>query len=84
MDMYSGECLWREDGFPVATCLRGAERMILLDQDGWLTLASAQPDSFEVHSRIQISERYCFSAPSLVGTTLYLRDRKTIRALDLG
>ena len=49
-----------------------------------LTLATATPDGLTVHSQSKVTERYSFTVPTLVGHTLYVRDRKHIMALDLG
>jgi len=38
----------------------------------------------KIHARHRITEKYSLTAPTLVGTTLYVRDRKNIMALDLG
>lgn len=37
-----------------------------------------------VHSRCTVAEPYAWAAPTLVGKTLFVRDRKKIMALDLG
>jgi hypothetical protein len=36
-----------------------------------------------VHSQCKITERISWTVPTLVGKTLYVRDRKHIMALDL-
>jgi hypothetical protein len=55
-----------------------------LDQDGVLALATPSAQGLTVQSRVQLLERFAWTPPTLVGTRLYLRDRKTIVALDLG
>ncbi len=58
--------------------------MIILDEDAKVTLATATPEAFTVHSQCQITERYSYTPPTLIDTTLYLGDRKHILALDVG
>ena len=51
---------------------------------GLLALATATTEGLTVHAQCQLTERWSFTAPTLVGTTLYVRDEKHIMALDLG
>ena len=80
----TGERVWAERGYPNAWCLRAGGRLIILDENGQLTLATATPEGLTVHGQCQVTEKYSLTAPTLVGTTLYVRDRKHIMALDLG
>lgn len=84
VNMETGERLWAQRGFPTASCVRADGKLILLDENGQLSLATATPDGLTVHAQQQITERYSLTVPSLAGTTLYVRDRKHIVALDLG
>ncbi|UCG34200.1 MAG: PQQ-like beta-propeller repeat protein [Phycisphaerales bacterium] len=84
VDWKTGERVWAERGYPNAWCLRAGGRLIILDENGQLTLATAAPEGLTVHGQYQATERYSLTAPILVGTTLYVRDRKFIMALDLG
>ncbi len=59
-------------------------KVILLDEEGVLALITLSPEGMTVHSQFQALERYAFAAPTLVGRTLYIRDRKSIIAFDLG
>jgi outer membrane protein assembly factor BamB len=79
----TGEITWSESDYPMAACVYGDEKLIILDQDGYLTLAVAAPSGLTVHSRCKITEKYSYTVPTLVGKTLYVRDRKHIMALDL-
>jgi outer membrane protein assembly factor BamB len=79
----TGELAWRERGFAKATCLLADGKIILLDEDGTLALVQADPKGMKVISQCQPLERLAWTAPTLSGTTLYLRDRQTIKALDL-
>jgi outer membrane protein assembly factor BamB len=84
VNMLTGSIAWRERGFGRANLLGADDRFIILDEGGDLILATATPDGLTVHSRITALEAPSWTAPTLVGTTLYMRDRKHIMALDLG
>jgi len=58
--------------------------MIILDEEGELALATVSPGGMKVLSRTKIAEPYAWAAPTLVGTKLFVRDRKHIMAFDLG
>ena len=83
VNVRTGEIVWRERGFAKSTCVYADGKLILLDEDGQLALATATPQGLTVHSKCKLTERYSWAAPTLVGTKLYLRDRKSILALDL-
>jgi outer membrane protein assembly factor BamB len=84
VDLTSGELRWSRQGFPMASCVWADGKLIILDKNGKLSLATAAPEGMEVHARCKVTEKYSFTVPTLVGTTLYLRDRKNAMALDLG
>lgn len=84
MNIRTGEVLWRERGFSKANCLGAGEYLIILDEDGQLALAKPTPEKLNVVSKTNILEKVTWTVPTLVGTTLYVRDKKNIVALDLG
>ncbi len=84
VDMKTGKRLWAKRGFPLASCIYADGKLIILDQDGQLTLATATRDGLSVHSQCKITERYSFTVPTLVNRVLYVRDRNHVMALDLG
>lgn len=83
VNIKTGEVAWRKRGFAKATCVYADGKTILLDEDGQLALLTVTPEGMEVHSKCQVAERTSWAAPTLAGTTLYIRDRKNITALDL-
>ena len=58
--------------------------MLLLDEDGTLALAMLGPKEITVLAQAEVAEATSWTVPTLVGTTLYLRDRVNIMALDVG
>ena len=83
VDGLTGKNLWFKRVFPGATVVGDHQKLIIMDQDGQLALATADRDDLKIASQCQLTERYSFTAPSLVGSTLYVRDEKSIMALDL-
>jgi len=84
LDAATGERAWAERGFPCASILYADGKLILLDENGRLSLATATPKGLTVHSQHQVTQKYSLTAPTLVGRTLFVRDQKRILALDLG
>lgn len=80
----TGEVAWRERGFGKATVIYADGKLIILDEDGQLALASPTPQGLNLRSKAPVLDRVSWTAPTLVGRTLYLRDQKSIMALDLG
>ena len=60
------------------------EVLVVLDDDGNLYLVSADPEGIDVLGKTKLLESPAWTAPTLIGSRLYLRDRKTIMAIDLG
>lgn len=84
VDLADGSLAWRARGFAKATLLLAGDKLIILDQDGNLALATATPEKLEVHSRAKVLEKFAWTVPTLVGSRLYLRDERTLKCLDLG
>jgi outer membrane protein assembly factor BamB len=83
VDVKTGQVLWQHRGFAKANLLYADGKLILLDEDGNLGLATVSTDGLKVLSKAQIFDGRAWTVPTLVGTRLYLRDRKNIVALDL-
>lgn len=83
MDLKTGKPVWRKRGFSKATCVLANDKLILLDEDGHLALATTSPEGLTIHSKCKVLDRLAWTAPTLVKTTLYVRDREHIIALDL-
>ena len=56
----------------------------MLDEDGTLALTSITPTGLDVNAKATVLTNKAWTVPTLVGTRLYLRDRATIKALELG
>ena len=83
VDLATGEVVWRDRAFAKATILLAGEQLIVLDEDGTLGLATVSPKGLDVQARAEIFSGRSWTAPTLVGTRLYMRDRKEMVALEL-
>ena len=79
----TGEITTQQRGFGKANLMMAGKQMIILDETGQLAIVNANPDSFEVLVQAQVLTSRSWTAPTLAGTKLYLRDMKEILALDL-
>jgi outer membrane protein assembly factor BamB len=84
LDLATGKIAWRERGFAKATLLGADGKLIILDEEGNLALATPTAEGLTVHCRAKLLEPQSWTVPTLVGTRMYLRDNRTIMALDLG
>ena len=83
VDIRTGETLWQERGFARGSMLYADGKVILVDEAGDLALTRMTPDGMTVLGRASIFETTSWSAPTLVGTDLYVRDREKIMSFDL-
>lgn len=85
IDAKTGKVVDRHRGFGSTNSIYTGEKLILLDSNGKLALAEVAPGKIDIQSTAQVLDgSVCWTAPTLVGRTLYLRDRRSIVALDLG
>ena len=84
LNVETGEIGWKERGLAQANLLYADGLFIILDEDGQLILASLTPEKLTIHHRVQLLDSRSWTVPTLVGTRLYVRNEKTILALDLG
>jgi outer membrane protein assembly factor BamB len=80
----TGQIAWQRRGFAKAQLLSADGKLIVLDEDGTLALATATPSSFGVLAQAALLQKTAWTPPTLVGTRLYVRDRQSIVALELG
>jgi len=84
VNVRTGEIAWRERGMAKANCIEADGKLLILDEDGVLYLASATHEELTVHARTQLFDGVAWTVPTVVGDTLYARDKKQILALNLG
>jgi outer membrane protein assembly factor BamB len=84
VELKTGITKWQERGFAKAQLVSADGKLILTDEDGALAICRATPEKFEVLSRTSVLQRIAWTPPTLAARHLYLRDRGTISAYDLG
>ena len=84
IDAHSGEVAWRDRTFERSTLLHADGKLIILDEDGMLGLATVSRRGLRVLARAPVLTTTAWTVPTLAGTKLYLRDRADIVALELG
>ena len=60
------------------------DKLIILDHRGELTLATPSREGLAIHAQTRVAEKDAVTCPTLVGHTLYVRNRQNIMAFDLG
>jgi outer membrane protein assembly factor BamB len=83
VDLQTGKPLWRQRSLKKANVLYADEKFILLDEEGNLALATATSKGMDIRSKAKVLERLSWTAPTLVGSRMYMRDHKTIMCLEL-
>jgi outer membrane protein assembly factor BamB len=80
----TGEEVARMRGFAKANIVASGDRLVLLDEEGFLGLVSIEGNRPVILAKAELLSHRAWAAPALVGTTLYARDREEIVAVDLG
>lgn len=83
VDVATGNTVWRDRAVARATLVGADGKLIILDEDGNLAIATPGETGLIVHAKAAVLDAQSWTAPTLCGTTLYIRDRKNIMALDL-
>jgi len=83
INVKTGEIAFQDRSFPKINSLYVDGKLIMLDEDGNLALATVSPAGLNVISKVSLMKNLAWTAPTLVGTKLYVRDRQAIAALDL-
>jgi outer membrane protein assembly factor BamB len=84
LNLKTGQSTWQHRGFGRASLLYAGGKAIIMDEDGDLALARLTPDGVTVLSQAKIFDTTTWTVPTLVGGTLYARDREKIAALSVG
>lgn len=84
LEVKTGKAAWQHRGFGRASLVYADGKAIILDEDGDLALARLAPEGVTILSQAKIFDTTSWSVPTLVGTTLYARDREKMVALDIG
>jgi outer membrane protein assembly factor BamB len=83
VDAKTGNVLWQDRALPKVTMVHADGKVIALDEDGNLALCNCCR-GLKVVSKAPLFESNAWTPPTLVGTKLYARDRKSMAAVELG
>jgi outer membrane protein assembly factor BamB len=84
VDARTGSVLFQDRSLSRASMVYADGKLVLLDEEGVLAIARADRAGLKVLSRASILASPAWTAPTLVGTTMYVRDRATMAAYSLG
>jgi hypothetical protein len=84
VDVRTGTVLWQSREFPKVTMVFAGSKLILLDEDGNLALAEVSPRGLHTLARTPLLSNNAWTPPTLFGTKLYIRDRRSMTAVELG
>jgi outer membrane protein assembly factor BamB len=84
IDVRDGRIAWQDRAFSRAQLLYADDKLIILDEDGTLGLATVTPIGLRVLARASVLTKTSWTPPTLSLTKLYIRDRGSIMALELG
>ncbi len=83
VNLTDGSIVFKDRNIGKSQLLLADGKLIMLDEDGNLAIATATPEGVTVHAKAKILERVAWTSPTLVDKTLYVRDKKVIMALTL-
>ena len=79
----TGKLAWRLRGYASTQAVGVGTHLLILDEDGYLTLATPNPTGLTVHAKARPLKRPARTVPTVVGSIVYLRDWESIMALEL-
>ncbi len=83
VDARTGKIHWQQRSIQKATFVWADHKLITLDQDGNLMIAHPSTEGFKISAQAPLLTNLSWTPPVLVGTRLYIRDRKNMMAVDL-
>ena len=83
VDARSGKIHWQERSIEKATFVWADGKLITLDQSGALMIAYPSTTGFTIAAKAPLLTEIAWTPPVLVGTRLYMRDRRSMIAVDL-
>ena len=83
VDIRTGERAWRTREVGDCSILVVGEMGLMLESDGTLRIVRLSPAGLETMAQAKVLEGRSWTAPTLAGTTLFLRNRREMVALDL-
>ena len=84
VDARTGNIHWQERSIQKASFVWADQKLITVAQDGSLMIAHPSTKEFRIAAKAHLLTELAWTPPVLVGTRLYLRDRRDMLAVDLG
>lgn len=82
-DIETGEVLWRDRSFGMSNFVHTPNGTLLLNADGELAFVKLSREGVKTLARAKIADGVTWSAPTVAGSRVYVRDKKKIQAFDL-
>ena len=83
VDATSGQIVWQQRSIQKATFVWADRKLITLDEDGTLMIAHPSREGFRIAASAPLLSRLSWTPPVLVGSRLYIRDRREMMCVDL-
>lgn len=83
LDRSSGNFAWRERQIGHCNFVQAGDKFISLSQDGTLRVCKLKEEGMEVLCEAALLGERSWAPPTVVGTRVYIRDPKTVIAVDL-
>ena len=83
VDAVTGEERWKARGFERGSLIAAAGRLIVLGEQGNLALVEASPSAYRERGSVQVLQGKSWTAPTLAGGRLFLRNHSEMVSLDL-
>jgi outer membrane protein assembly factor BamB len=83
VDAQTGKIYWQQRSIQKATFVWADQKLITLDEDGTLMIAHPSRGEFRVSAQAPLLSRLAWTPPVLVGTRLYIRDRRDLMSVEL-
>ena len=84
VNVKSGEVAWQSRDIARSSAVASNNRLLLRDDEGRLTLATATPSGITVQATADVLSAGPPTPPTVRGTRVFVRDRHKLIALDLG
>lgn len=80
----TGEIAWQEPGLSLANLVAADGKLLVLDVEGVLAVATPGPTGWKLSSKVSVLSAQVFTPPTLADRSLYMRDLQKIVAVDVG
>jgi outer membrane protein assembly factor BamB len=83
VDVKTGAVLWQNRAFAKASFVLAGDKLFVVDDDGTVAVSIISREGLKVLGEAQLLRANAWTVPVLFGSTLYVRDRHRLAALDL-